>query len=90
MTREKIEKTVRGLKACATCPEWYEDCQAQKCPYLEDSSPGDINCTSILAQDALELVKEITKSIDEDICLYGKVEALKQIGKITNAVKGVM
>jgi hypothetical protein len=71
VTREKIEKTVRGLKACATCPEWYEDCQAQKCPYLEDSPPGNINCTNILAQDALALVNELDTTINAMMGAYG-------------------
>ncbi len=63
MTREKIEKTVSGLKACASCPEWYEDCQAQDCPYLEESPPGNINCTNVLARDALELVTQMARDI---------------------------
>lgn len=71
MTREKIEKTLGGLKACATCPEWYEDCQAQKCPYLEDSPPGNVSCTSILAQDALALVNELDTTINAMMGNYG-------------------
>ena len=63
MTQDHIERTVRGLMACAACPEWYEDCEAQGCPYIDSSAPGDASCTNELARDALELVKQMAPDV---------------------------
>ena len=74
MTREQIERTVRGLKACAACPEWYDDCAAQDCPYIDSSLPGDASCTNELARDALELVKQMAR----DVGINGGVFATRE------------
>ena len=59
MTPERIDKTLRGLRACATGPQWYEDCQKAQCPYIDDSAPGNMDCTNMLAFDALGLLKSL-------------------------------
>lgn len=74
MTREQIERTVRGLKACASCPEWYEDCVAYGCPYIDSSAPGDASCTNELARDALELMKQMAR----DVGINGGVFATRE------------
>jgi len=74
VTQDHIERTVRGLKACASCPEWYEDCETQGCPYIDSSAAGDVSCTNELARDALELVKQMAR----DVGINGGVFATKE------------
>ena len=74
MTQDHIERTVKGLMACASCPEWHEDCEAQGCPYIDSSEPGDASCTNDLARDALELVKQMAR----DVGINGGVFATRE------------
>lgn len=56
-----LEKTIKGLECCLH----FQNC-AEKCPYDNDSD--DIyECTSALAKDALELLKEPRITKDEII-----------------------
>lgn len=59
MTPERIDKTLRGLRACATNPQWYEDCLKAQCPYIDAGAPGDMDCASLLAFDALGLLNSL-------------------------------
>ena len=74
MTQDHIERTVKGLMACASCPEWDGDCEAQDCPYIDSSLPGDVSCTNELARDALELVKQMAR----DVGINGGVFATRE------------
>ena len=55
---EKREKVIRGLEAHAN-PKTCETCAGEDCPYYnEGGSNTEVTCSSILAADALALLKE--------------------------------
>ena len=55
---EKREKVIRGLEAHAN-PKTCETCAGEDCPYYnEGGSNTEVTCSSILAADALALLKQ--------------------------------
>ena len=60
---EKRKKVMRGLDAHAN-PKTCETCAGEECPYYnEGGSYPKVTCSSILAADALALLKEQEKEI---------------------------
>ena len=51
----ELEKTIKALQSCSV----QNDVGCQLCPYFEDRKTyGHEWCTTVMAQDALELLKE--------------------------------
>ena len=58
----ELEKTIKALQSCSV----QNDVGCQLCPYLEDRKTyGHEWCTTVMAQEALELLKEQQKIIED-------------------------
>lgn len=58
----KLEKAIKGLECCKTDPSFESDCEDKGCPYRTDSY-----CINCLCADALELLKEQSEKLQENI-----------------------
>lgn len=50
---EKLNKIIAGLECCC------EDDRCLSCPYKDVGHPGDLDCIKVLAEDALNLLKDM-------------------------------
>lgn len=58
----ELEKTIKALQSCSV----QNDVGCQLCPYFEDRKTyGHEWCTTVMAQDALELLKPRVLTLDE-------------------------